>query len=276
MFGPALVVFRETFEAAILIGIVAAATRSIAGRGRFIFAGIAAGLIGACTVAALTSSIASMFEGVGQEAFNAAILALAVILLGSHNIWMAVHGSELAAGAKQVAVDVKQGTQALSAVLVLIAIAVLREGSESALFVYGMMSGGEVSAVAAIYGTLIGIASGAALGVVTYLGMLKIPMRWFFSLTSTLILLLAAGMASRMAYFLVQADLLPPLKMPMWDASAVLPIDSALGVLLHALIGYEAAPAGIQVVCYVATIALIVTGMLVVQRRSLMRVPKFG
>ena len=276
MFGPALVVFRETFEAAILIGIVAAATRSIAGRGRFIFAGIAAGLIGACTVDALTSSIASMFEGVGQEAFNAAILALAVILLGSHNIWMAVHGAELAAGAKQVAVDVKQGTQALSAVLVLIAIAVLREGSESALFVYGMMSGGEVSAVAAIYGTLIGIASGAALGVVTYLGMLRIPMRWFFSVTSTLILLLAAGMASRMAYFLVQADLLPPLKTPMWDASAVLPIDSALGVLLHALIGYEAAPAGIQVVCYVATIALIVTGMLVVQRRLPMRVPKFG
>jgi high-affinity iron transporter len=266
MFGSAIIVFRETFEAAILIGIIAAATRSIAGRGLFIGAGIAAGLAGACLVAALTSTIAAMFEGVGQEAFNAAILALAVVLLAWHNIWMSMHGAQLAAGAKQVGLDVKQGRRELSAVLVLIALAVLREGSESALFVYGMMSGADLTVATALYGTLLGIAGGAAVGFLLYLGMLKIPMRWFFSVTSTLILLLAAGMAARMAHFLVQADLLPSLESPLFDVSAVLPMSSPLGILLHALVGYEAAPAGLEVLFYIVTLGVIVAGMFIVQR----------
>ncbi|MGZ5091988.1 MAG: FTR1 family iron permease [Burkholderiales bacterium] len=266
MFGSAIIVFRETFEAAILIGIIAAATRSMSGRGLFIGAGIAAGLAGACLVAALTSTIAAMFEGVGQEAFNAAILALAVVLLAWHNIWMSMHGAELAAGAKQVGLDVKQGRRELSAILLLIALAVLREGSESALFVYGMMSGADLTVATAIYGTLLGIAAGAAVGFLLYLGMLKIPMRWFFSVTSTLILLLAAGMAARMAHFLVQADLLPSLKSPLFDVSAVLPMSSPLGILLHALVGYEAAPAGLEVLFYLVTLGAIVAGMLIVQR----------
>ena len=266
MFGSAIIVFRETFEAAILIGIIAAATRSIAGRGLFIGAGIAVGLAGACLVAALTSTIAAMFEGVGQEAFNAAILALAVVLLAWHNIWMSMHGAELAAGAKRVGLEVKQGRRELSAILLLIALAVLREGSESALFVYGMMSGADLTVATAIYGTLLGIAAGAAVGFLLYLGMLKIPMRWFFSVTSTLILLLAAGMAARMAHFLVQADLLPSLKSPLWDVSAILPMTSPLGILLHALVGYEAAPAGLEVLFYIATLGVIVAGMFMVQR----------
>jgi high-affinity iron transporter len=266
MFGSAIIVFRETFEAAILIGIVAAGTRSIAGRGLFIGAGIAAGLAGACLVAALTSTIAAMFEGIGQEAFNAAILGLAVVLLAWHNIWMSMHGADLAAGARRVGLDVKQGRRELSAILVLIMLAVLREGSESALFVYGMMSSADMTVATAIYGTLLGIAAGGAVGFLLYLGMLKIPMRWFFSVTSTLILLLAAGMAARMAHFLVQADLLPSLKAPLWDSSAVVPMGSPPGILLHALIGYEAAPAGLEVLFYVVTCVVIVAGMLMVQR----------
>jgi high-affinity iron transporter len=268
MFGSALIVFRETFEAALLIGIIAAATRSINGRARFINAGIAAGFAGACIVAALTSKIAGLFEGAGQELFNAAVLAIAVVLLAWHNIWMSRHGAELAAGAKKVGADVSAGRRELSAVLVIVALAVLREGSESALFLYGMMSGGEMSSFSAAAGGAIGLASGALLGLVLYAGILRIPMRWFFGVTSTLILLLAAGMASRMAHFLVQADWIPPLKSPLWDSSSIISMGSPAGILMHAVVGYEAAPAGVQVVCYVATLLVIWSGMLWVQNRN--------
>lgn len=88
MLGIAIILFRETFEAALLIGVVAAATRTFAGRGRWICGGIFAGLAGACIVAALAGEIAALFEGVGQQLFNAAILGAAVLLLGWHNIWM--------------------------------------------------------------------------------------------------------------------------------------------------------------------------------------------
>jgi high-affinity iron transporter len=261
MLAASIIVLRESFEAALLIGIIAAATRSIAGRGRWISAGVLAGLAGACVVAALTERIASMFDGAGQELFNVCILGVAVVLLGWHNIWMSAHGAELASEAKRVGRDVEDGRRRLSTILIVIALAVLREGSESVLFLYGLMSNGEVTGAAIATGATLGLLMGAALGIVLYVGMLRIPMRWFFSITSTLILLIAAGMASRIAQFLIQADFLPSLQSPLWDLSSVLPTNSAAGGLLRALMGYDAAPDGMQVVFYIVTALVILTGM---------------
>jgi high-affinity iron transporter len=261
MLAASIIVLREAFEAALLIGIIAAATRSIAGRARWICAGIVAGIAGACVVAALTGRIAMLFEGAGQELFNALVLGLAVVLLGWHNIWMSAHGADLAAGAARVGKAVDEGRSELSAILTVVALAVLREGSESVLFLYGLISGGDTPAVSVAIGALLGLLMGGAIGFVLYAGMLRIPMRWFFSITSGLILLIAAGMASRIAQFLIQVDMLPGLTSPLWDLSSVLPTNSIVGSVLHALAGYDASPAGMQVVFYVTTILVIAAGM---------------
>ena len=102
MFGSAIIVFRETLEAALLIGIIAAATRGLSGRNLWLAVGVGVGLAGSLVVAGLTETIAEMAEGAGQELFNAAILGIAVLMLGWHNIWMATHGREMAAQAKSV------------------------------------------------------------------------------------------------------------------------------------------------------------------------------
>jgi high-affinity iron transporter len=261
MFGATLVVFRETVEAALLIGIIAAATRGIPGRSDWIFGGVLTGATGAALVAALTGHISALLDGIGQELFNAAILAVAVILLAWHNIWMSGHAAELAASAKQVGREVGDGKHQLSAILAVIAVAVLREGSESVLFLYGLMASGEVDLPAVAGGGVLGVLAGGTLGLVLYAGMLKIPMRWFFSVTGALILLLAAAMASQLAKFLIQADVLPSLSSPLWDTSAALSNRSPLGTLMHALAGYDATPAGMQVLFYVLTALAIVAGM---------------
>jgi high-affinity iron transporter len=268
MFGAAIIVLRETFEAALLIGIIAAATRSIPNRGRWVAGGIVAGLAGAVAVAALTGRIGALFDGVGQELFNATVLGIAVIMLGWHNVWMSAHAGELSAGARRVGREVSEGRRELSAILVVIALAVLREGSETALFLYGMMSNGEIGAPAVVTGGTLGLLAGASLGVILYAGLLRIPMKWFFRVTSTLILLLAAGMASRMAQFLIQADVLPGLASPLWDMSSLLPTSSAAGAFLHVLAGYEAVPTGMQVLFYVAVIIAVSAGMWWVRRAS--------
>jgi high-affinity iron transporter len=103
-------------------------------------------------------------------------------------------------------------------------------------------------------GGVLGLAGGAAIGALIYLGLLAIPLRRLFGVTSWLILLLAAGMASQGALFLMQANLLPSLGNELWDTSWILSERSMLGVLLHVLIGYSAQPAGIQVVFYLATL----------------------
>lgn len=268
MFGAAIIVLRETLEAALLIGIVAAATRTIPGSQRWVTRGIALGLLGALIVASLTGRIAALFDGVGQDVFNAAILGLAVILLGWHQVWMSSHGRELAASARQVGQDLTEGRRHMSAILVVIGLAVLREGAETALFLYGMLSGGDVTSASIGIGGAMGLLAGAALGYGMYAGMLKIPLRWFFSATSVLILLLAGGMASKMTGFLIQADLLPSLRSPLWDTSSVLPLDSVAGTFMHALAGYEPAPAAMQVISYVAVMAIILCGMALVGRHS--------
>jgi high-affinity iron transporter len=90
-----------------------------------------------------------------------------------------------------------------------------------------------------------------------YLGLLAIPAHRLFAATTGLITLLAAGMASQAAGYLVQADLLPPLGESLWDTSFLLSEHSLTGRVLHTLIGYTAQPAGIQLLFYLATLLII-------------------
>lgn len=268
MLGSAIIVFREVLEASLIIGIIAAATRSLPSRNAWLAGGIGAGTVGALIVASLTGQIAELAEGSGQELFNAGVLGLAAAMLAWHNIWMARHGMQLARDAKQLGQDVAAGTREMSALALVISLAILREGSESALFLYGLLTGGEETLATVLGGGAVGLVVGGLAGYGLYAGFVRIPVRMFFSTTSGLILLLAAAMVSQAARFLVQADLLPSLANPLWDSSWLLDNTSLLGRFLHAVIGYEAMPSGIQVVFYVGTLALILTGMRVFRIRA--------
>ena len=102
MLGALIIVFREVIEAGLIVGIVMAATRGAPHAGRWVFVGIAGGLAGAALLAIFADKIGSAMAGIGQELFNAGVLALAVVMLAWHNIWMARHGRELAAELRNV------------------------------------------------------------------------------------------------------------------------------------------------------------------------------
>ena len=265
MLGAAIIVFREVLEAALIIGIIAVATRSMPSRRFWIGLGIGAGLLGSVIVAGLAGRIAELAEGTGQELFNAGVLGMAALMLAWHNIWMARHGRQLALQATQLGQEVLSGSREMSALAVVIALAVLREGSETTLFLYGMLAGGDTPLLSVIGGGFVGLLLGILAGAGLYAGILRIPARMFFTATSVLVLLLAAAMASQAARFLVQADLLPSLASPLWNSSWLLDNNSLMGRFLHTLVGYEAMPSGIQVVFYLTTIALILAGMQLVR-----------
>ena len=257
MLATLIIVFREVLEAALVVGIVMAASRGVPKRGFWIAGGCAAGVLGALVVAGFAGEIAAALEGVGQELFNAAILFAAVLMLGWHNIWMSRHGREMAADATKIGREVLAGTQPLYALALVCGIAVLREGSETVLFLYGIAVSAGSSAIGMVSGGALGILAGAIVGAAIYFGLLTIPLRHLFSVTSWLILLLAAGMASQGAAFLAAADVLPSLGNNLWDTSFILSENGLAGRILHILIGYTARPAGIQLVFYVATLAII-------------------
>jgi len=257
MLGALLIVFREVVEAGLIVGIVLAVTQGMAGRNLLIAGGIVAGLIGASVVAAFAGVLSELFEGSGQELFNASVLILAAIMLGWHNIWMARHGREIAEEMFAVGRSVFAGNKPPSALAIVIAVAVLREGCEVVLFLYGIVVSHNETGWSIALGGVLGLAAGIALSALTYVGLIQIPARRLFQVTSALIALMAAGMAAQAIAFLAQADIATALGARIWDTSRFIADDSILGRVLHTLFGYTDRPTELQFLVYLATLALI-------------------
>lgn len=106
-------------------------------------------------------------------------------------------------------------------------------------------------------GDAIGLIFGAAVCALTYLGLLSIPSRYLFTVTNTMIALLAAGMAAQAVYFLQQANVVTILDTTVWDTSWILTEKSLAGRALHTLIGYTDQPTALQLIVYLASLAAI-------------------
>jgi high-affinity iron transporter len=268
MLASLIVVFREVLEAGLIIGIVLAATQAVPQRGRWIAGGIASGVFGAVVLASFAGALSEAFEGNGQEVFNASILLVAVVMLAWHALWMARHGREMAQQMRAVGEAVAGGQRSLLALAVVVALAVLREGAEVVLFLYGVAASTNAGASALATGAALGIAAGGAVSWLLYRGLLTIPVRHLFSVTGVLIALLAAGMAGQAAAILAGADLIPAWGMDIWNSSALLPENSLLGRTLHVLVGYSERPVGVQVAAYAAVLALLLLGGRLVARQD--------
>jgi high-affinity iron transporter len=251
-----IIVFREVFEAGLIIGIVLAVTRAVPHRNLWIGGGVLAGVAGACVVAAFAGALSNLFAGMGQELFNAAILGLAVVMLTWHNVWMARHGREMASEVRAIGQAVAEGSKSLFALAVVVGVAVLREGSEVALFLYGIVTSDGGSAASLVLGGVIGLVLGALVCMLTYAGLISIPMRSLFAVTTVLITLLAAGMAAQAAAFLEKANWLTAMSGVVWDSSWLLDESSIPGKALHTLIGYTDQPTAMQLSVYVAVLVI--------------------
>jgi high-affinity iron transporter len=170
-----------------------------------------------------------------------------------HNAWMARHGREIAAEMRQVGAAVREGVRPLAALAIVVGLAVLREGSEVVLFLYGIAASG-TSGSGLLIGGLLGVTAKAAFTAFTYFGLLAIPTRYIFSVTSWLIALLAAGMAAQAVQFLNNAGLMLVLDRTLWNTSWLLSERSIPGRLLHTLIGYTERPTELQLVFYIGTL----------------------
>lgn len=272
MLGVALLVFREVLEAALIVTVVAAATRGVPHRRTFIGVGIALGVIGAGLVALCMNFIEGSLDGSGQELFEASVLLTAVVMIGWHVTWMSSHGKEMVERLRSVTASIKSGSSSVAILLVVVALAVMREGSEIALFLFGLAAGG-AGKLDLVAGVPLGLAGGVALGFVLYFGLLRIPMRHFFRATNWMLVLLAAGLSSSAAAYLIQANWLPTLGNQLWNTSWLLSNSSLVGQALHVLVGYEARPAAMQLAFWTVTFGVLLIAMRATEMRHVPGVP---
>jgi high-affinity iron transporter len=257
MIGALIIVLREVIEAGLIVGIILAVTKNIPGRLTYIMAGLGGGLLGAALVALFASEISDALEGYGQEVFNASILALAAVMLTWHNVWMARHGREMSAHLHRMGDDIRRGEQSMTALAVVVGVAVLREGSEVVLFLYGVIVSQGTSGLSVFVGGLLGLALGVAISLITFIGLANIPLRYLFRTTSILIAFVAAGMASQSAGYLQRAGLVNHLDRVAWDTTSILPESSMFGRVCQTLLGYSDQPTQLQLLVYLGTLIVI-------------------
>ena len=223
MLAALIIVFREVFEAGLIVGIIMAVTAGVPGRGYWVTGGIAAGVLGAGLVAVFTGGLSELFDGSGQELFNAGILGFAVLMLTWHNVWMSRHGRELA---RRDARRRRSGRRRLE---VARRARRRRRGRGAARRLGGRAVSLWRRGVAGrrehrpwLAGGFVGLVLGALVCLLTYLGLVTIPQRYLFGVTSALIALLAAGMAAQAIAFLEQANIVTALDETVWDTSWLL------------------------------------------------------
>jgi len=251
-----VIVFREMLEMALVVGILMAATRGLPRSRLWIGSGVAAGLAGAIFFGVFMEEMESAFAGDGEFLFNAVILFSASLLIAWTVFWMRSHGAEMSKRMTSVASSVLEGDMPRTALAFVAMSAVMREGSEAVFFLFGASQSIAVEGWSMVTGGISGALLAITIGLIIYFGLVRVPVRQLFTVAGWMLMLIAAGMASQAAANLVMIDMLPPLVEPLWNTSTLLANESAMGELLHVLIGYEQEPSAMQVIVYVLALAI--------------------
>lgn len=251
-----IVVFREILEISLIVGVLTAATKNISGHKKWILGGLFLGFSTSGALAFFTDRISEMFDGVGQEIFNGAILTTAALMIAWTVIWMQKHAKSISGEMRQLSSSIKAGKAPLYSLLLVVFFSTLREGAEIVLFTYSSyISGVEFDKI--IYGLIIGLNLGIAFGFALYFGMLKIFGRYFFMVTTWILVFLASAIITQGFGFWINADLLPSLGNPIWDSSNIVSQTSYLGKFLNIFFGYIDRPMGLQVIVYIANVTIL-------------------
>jgi high-affinity iron transporter len=257
MFGAGIIVFRETLEAALFVGIIAASTRGLVNRTHSLSVGVALGALGSVMMASAMGHISEWANGIGQEIVNASILSIALAMLAWHCIWVSNNSQRMVQEAKQIGNATTQGNQTLWALTIVVALSVLREGAETVLFVSGLMAGSTMAIAELISSTVAGVALGIFAGWLVYTGFSFIKTSRLFQITNILILLLAGSLASQIAKTANQADWISVFSGQAWDISDLIPSKSMTAMVMHGVFGFDVSPTQLQVIFYLTAVSLI-------------------
>lgn len=258
-----IIALREGIEAALIVSIILAYLTQLGRRDRAHLVWWGTALAVAVSVAAggAIFGLGAEFEGTAEQIFEGLVTLAAVGVLTWMIFWMRRQGARIRSELQEK-VDTALVTGGL-ALAALAFTAVLREGIETALFIFAAARGTAVASVGIggqLLGAVLGLAVAVVLGVLLYRGGIRMNLRSFFRVTGAILVVVAAGLFAYAVHELQEAGWLPMLAATAFDVSASLPDDAGLGAVLRGLVGYNADPSVLEVAAWAAY--LLVVGFL--------------
>ena len=270
-----VITLREGVEAALVVGIVLAYLKK-ANQTRlypWVYAGIGVGIGASVLIGILFSGILQAlatsdqpYAAVLKPLLEAIFCTVAIALLSWMLVWMTQQARFLKTeveGAIGVALEGNPG--AGWGVFGLVAIAVLREGFETVLFIAAQFQQGWMP----VLGAIAGLIGATGIGFLLFQLGVKINLRRFFQVMGILLLLIVAGLVvtalrkfdaaigvlshvdPQFAYLCSNANSSCILGPQLWDTSGVLPDRQFPGILLKAFFGYTQKLYLVQAIGYV-------------------------
>lgn len=255
MLSAVIVVLREMLEICLIIGIISAALRNFRSKNKILVIGILGGSLISYVLALGIHYISGLFDNSGQEILNLLILLTSIICITFTLIWIKSHSKELKHKISAASEKLMNNESGIAAIILIIVLAVGREGMEVILFLNGIYAAG-TNIPELVIGTVIGIALGSSLGFLIYTGLIKLNVKYFFKAINFMLVLIAAGMASQAANYILALDLFNGLSATVWDSSWLITEESSFGKILYNLLGYSSKPTEMQLVLYILTIVI--------------------
>ena len=255
-----IIALREGIEAALIVSILLAYLKQLqrTDRSKLVWWGTVLALAVSIAAGTLIFVVGGEFEGTAEQVFEGLVTLSAVVVLTWMIFWMRRQGARIKSELQEkVDTALVAGGFALAA---LAFFAVLREGIETALFIFAAAEGTAVEA-GGIGGQLIGAALGlglaTVLGILLYRGGIRLNLRTFFRVTGAVLIVIAAGLFAYSIHELQEAGWFPVLEAHAFDLSATLPDDSGVGAVLRGLVGYNADPTVLEVASWLAYLVVI-------------------
>ncbi|MCH9753375.1 MAG: FTR1 family protein [Alphaproteobacteria bacterium] len=249
-----IIFFREILEVSLLLGIISAATEGVKNRFLYINSGIVAGIFGSIIIAACANYIFESFDGYGQEISNATILLISASMIIWTVVWMQNAHRDTKS---KLSNCIDSDNISLFSISIITAMAILREGSEIVMFSYGIITASNDSAYSLFIGGILGSITAIITGIFLYRGIISISGKYLFKVTSIMLSLIAAGMASQAANLLASSEIIPIYQNPLWNSSWLISQNSFLGSVLNTFTGYIDNPTALEISFYGATLGII-------------------
>ena len=259
-----IITFRETLEAALVVGIVLSYLYRVkqTKHNNVVYAGIFSGLVASIIGAVLFTKLAGGFTGRAEEIFEGITMLIGALLLTTMILWMMKQKHIARELENRVATELTETHK--FGLFSLVFVAILREGIETVIFLRAAIL---VSTGNTMIGSLAGVIAAILLGYAIFLGSMKINLKRFFNITSILLILFAAGLVAHGVHELQEAKVVPTVIEHIWNINPPANLDSSypilhekghVGSILKSLFGYNGNPSLIEVLSYLLYITLVI------------------